>query len=217
MLGGAVGGVAGLPHPANVIASIAAASAIAVAEGRARRPAPLVGAILSGGGVVRGNFAADQFDLLRPRIGFRYWPQYKLVETLRNILAEARDHVVGRAVNGPLEVGLRATAHRGEHRPHLLGRALARRRDAAEQNQSRLDVRVGASVAGGIVVNLRHARAEFFGRLERRKEAVGQARRAFQRRVGTAADPDIHRAEVMLVRAAGRGSIVTLSKLKKRP
>src|SRR5271154_1133025 len=114
MLGGAFAGVAGLPHPAKVIANIAAAKAIAAAEGRGRRPAPLVRAILSGGGVVRGNLAADQFNLLRPRIGFRYRPQYKLVEALRNILAEARDHVVGRAVNGPLEVGLRATAHRGE-------------------------------------------------------------------------------------------------------
>src|SRR5271156_7256502 len=153
MLGGAATG-AGFAHPANVATTNANARAAEV--------------FASGSGVVRRNFAADQFDLLRPRIGFRDWPQYKLVETLRNILAEARDHVVGRAVNGPLEVGLRATAHRGEHRAHLLERALARRRDAAEQNQSRLDVRVGASVAVGIVVNLRRARAEFFGRLERR-------------------------------------------------
>src|ERR1700691_1112295 len=102
MLGGAFAVGAGLPHPAKVIESIAAANASAVAEGRARRPAPLVRAYLSGGGVVRGNFAADQFDLLRPRIGFRYWPQYKLVEPLRKVFAETRDHVVRRSLNPAL-------------------------------------------------------------------------------------------------------------------
>src|ERR1700730_1648901 len=69
----------------------------------------------SGSCVMRRNFAADQFDLLRPRIGFRDWPQYKLVETLRNIFAEARDDVVGRAVNRALEVSLGAAAHRRQH------------------------------------------------------------------------------------------------------
>src|SRR5579862_150531 len=67
----------------------------------------------SGRRVVRGNLAADQFDLLRPRIGFRNWPQYKLVETLRNVFAQACDYVIGRAINRALEVGLRTTAHRG--------------------------------------------------------------------------------------------------------
>src|SRR5260370_9679873 len=140
----------------------------------------------SGRGVMRSNFAADQFDLLRPRIGFRDWPQYKLVETLRNIFTEACDDVVGGAINRAFEISLGATAHRGEHRAHFLERALARRRDAAEQDQSRFAVPVGASVAGRIVTNLRHARAEFIGSLERREEPVGQSRRAFQRRVGAA-------------------------------
>src|ERR1700731_1929515 len=79
------------------------------------------------GSVVRGNFAADQFDLLRPRIGFRDWPQYKLVETLRNIFTEARDDVVGRAVNRALEVSLGAASHRRQHRAHFFECAFARR------------------------------------------------------------------------------------------
>src|SRR6202050_5097459 len=99
MLGGALTG-AGFAHPGTIAITSANAT-------RAR-----VSANVSGSSVVRGNFAADQFDLLRPRIGFRNWPQYKLVETLRNVFTEARDHVVGRAVNGAFEVGLRAAGHR---------------------------------------------------------------------------------------------------------
>src|SRR5271154_5354410 len=116
MLGGAATG-AGFAHPANVATTNANARAAEV--------------FASGSGVVRGNFAADQFDLLRPRIGFRDWPQYKLVEALRNILAEARDHVVGGAVDSAFEVSLGAAAHRRQHRAHLLECALTRRRDAA--------------------------------------------------------------------------------------
>src|SRR5579863_1537789 len=111
MLGGATTG-SDLAHPTKVATMNASATAAA--------------ADFSGGRVVRGNFAADQFDLLRPRIGFRDWPQYKLVETLRNILAQPRDDVVGRAVHGAFEVRLRAAAHRGQHRTHFLERALAR-------------------------------------------------------------------------------------------
>src|ERR1700689_1697812 len=109
MLGGAVTG-ADLAHPAKVASANASATAVAN---------------FSDSRVMRGNFAADQFDLLRPRIGFRDRPQYKLVEPLRNVLAEPRDHVVRRAVNRALEVGLRAAAHRGEHRAHFLERPLA--------------------------------------------------------------------------------------------
>src|SRR5271167_2092521 len=110
MLGGATTG-GDFAHPAKVASTNANAATVR--------------ANLSGACVMRGNFAADQFDLLRPRVGFRDWPQYKLVETLRNVFAEARDHVVGRAVRGALEVGLRAAAHRGQHRAHFLECALA--------------------------------------------------------------------------------------------
>src|SRR5271156_5873292 len=111
MRGGAATG-AGFAHPANVATTNANARAAEV--------------FASGSGVVRRNFAADQFDLLRPRIGVREWPQYKLVETLRNTPAQARDHVARRAVNGAFEVGFRAAAHRRQHRTHFLERALAR-------------------------------------------------------------------------------------------
>src|ERR1700675_4459537 len=103
--GGLIGG--DLAHPEKTATANASATTTAGC------------ANFSGRGVMRGNFAADQFDLLRPRIGFRDWPQYKLVETLRNILTEARDDVVGRAVNRALEVSLRAAAHRGQHRAHF--------------------------------------------------------------------------------------------------
>src|SRR5271154_5831509 len=120
MLGGALSG-GDFAHPARLATTAANASAAAnLANASGRR---LV--------VVRGNFAADQFDLLRPRIGFRDWPQYKLVEALRNILAEARDHVVGGAVESAFEVSRGAAAHRRQHRAHLLECALTRRRDAA--------------------------------------------------------------------------------------
>src|ERR1700722_443967 len=185
MLGGALTG-GDFAHPARLAMTATNANAVAILTKE------------SGRSVGRGNFAADQFDLLRPRIGLRDWPQYKLVETLRNVFTQARDHIVGRAVHGALEVGLGAAAHRGEHWAHFLESALARRRDAAEQDQSRFDMRVGAPVASRIVANLRHARAEFVGCLERREEAVGQARRAFQRRVGAATDPYIHRAEIVV-------------------
>src|ERR1700691_1844517 len=121
MLGGALTG-AGFAHPGTIARTNANAT-------RAR-----VSANFSGSSVVRGNFAADQFDLLRPRIGFRNWPQYKLVETLRNVFAEARDHAVARAVHGAFEIGFRASAHRREHRAHFSECALARRRDATEQD-----------------------------------------------------------------------------------
>src|SRR5208282_6727977 len=192
MRGGALAG-AEFPHPAREAMTTVAANAKAAA----------VRALSSGNSVVRGNFAAGQFDLLRPRIGFRDRPQYKLVQTLRNILAQSCDDVFGGAVNRSCQVGFRAASHCGQHRAHFLERALARRRNAAEQDQSRFDVRVGPSVAGRIVANLRHARAEFVGSLERREEAVGQARRALQRRVGAAADPDINRTEIV-VGARGR-------------
>src|SRR5271156_5066993 len=110
MRGGAATG-AGFAHPANVATTSANARAAEV--------------FASGSGVVRRNFAADQFDLLRPRIGFRDWPEYKLVEPLRNIFAEARDHVVGRAVNSALKIGSRAAAHRSQHRAHFFEGALA--------------------------------------------------------------------------------------------
>src|ERR1700719_2623941 len=108
MLGAGLSG-GGLAHPEKMATANASATTTAVANFSAR-----------GFVVVRGNFAADQFDLLRPRIGFRDWPQYKLVETLRNIFSEARDDVVGRAVNRALEVSVGAAAHGGQHRAHLL-------------------------------------------------------------------------------------------------
>src|SRR5271167_4445873 len=187
------GGKAGgdFAHPATVATTNANARAAAV---RANS---------SGGSVVRGNFAADEFDLLRPGIGFRDRPEYKLVETIRNIFAKSRDDVFGGAINGSFQVGFRAPARRSQHRAHFLERALARRRDATEQDQSRFDPRVGASVAGRVVADLRHARAEFVGSLERREEAVGQTRRALQRRVGAAADPDIHRTEIVVGASGG--------------
>src|SRR5271163_1795338 len=101
MLGGGLTG-AGLAHPARV----ATTKANAVAA-RAN---------FSDGRVVRGNFAADQFDLLRPRIGFGDWPQYKLVEAFRNVLVDARDDIVGRAADAAFEEGFGAAAHRGQHR-----------------------------------------------------------------------------------------------------
>src|ERR1700733_709356 len=107
MRGGATTG-AGFAHPANVTTTKANANARAAEV------------FASGSGVVRRDFAADQFDLLRPRIGFRNWPQYKLVETLRNVFTEARDHVVGRTVHRAFEVGLSAAAHRRQHRAHFL-------------------------------------------------------------------------------------------------
>src|SRR5258708_2728426 len=152
MLGGALTG-GGFAHPEKVATTNANATTAPVRANFSGR-------------VMGGNFAADQFDLLRPHIGFRDWPQYKLVETLRNIFAEPRDDVVGGTVHGAFEIGLRAATHRGQHRAHFLERTLARRRDAAEQDESRLDVRVGATVAGRVVANLRHARAEFVRRLE---------------------------------------------------
>src|SRR5271166_1707633 len=124
-------------HPARV------ATATAATNANASVAAPRANCSSGSFVVVRGNFAADQFDLLRPRIGFRDWPQYKLVETLRNIFAQSRDDVVGGAVNGSFEIGLGAAAHRGQHRAHFLERALARRRYAAQQDDSRFDVRVG--------------------------------------------------------------------------
>src|SRR5208337_1789846 len=107
MLRGGTGG-GDFAHPAKVATTNASARAAAVR------------ANVSGGSVVRGNFAADQFDLLRPRIGFRDRPEYKLVKTLRNILAKSRDNVFGGAVNGSFQVGFRAAAHRGQHRAHFL-------------------------------------------------------------------------------------------------
>src|SRR6266481_2558542 len=142
MLGGGLTG-GGFAHPEKVATTNANATT-----------AP-VRANFSGSGVVRGNFAADQFDLLRPHIGFRDWPQYKLVETLRNIFTEPRDDVVGGTVHGAFEISLRAATHRGQHRAHFLERALARQRNPAEQDESRLDVRFGATVAGRVVANLR--------------------------------------------------------------
>src|ERR1700758_609565 len=97
MLGGALSG-GDFAHPEKVATTDANANATTAA----------VRAKFSGRGVMLGNFAADQLDLLRPRIGFRDCPQYKLVETLRNIFPQARDDVVRRAVNGAFEVGLRA-------------------------------------------------------------------------------------------------------------
>ena len=82
MRGGAATG-GDFAHPARMAAMTAAANASVTAP-RANCSGSFV--------VVRGNFAADQFDLLRPRIGFRDWPQYKLVETLRNIFAQSRDY-----------------------------------------------------------------------------------------------------------------------------
>src|SRR5580692_5891356 len=114
MLGAGLSG-GDLAHPEKTATPNASATTAAVR------------ANFSGRGVMRGNFAADQFDLLRPRIGFRDWPQYKLVETLRNIFTQPRDHIVRRAVHRTLEVGLRAATHRSEHRAHFLERALARR------------------------------------------------------------------------------------------
>src|SRR5580704_6499911 len=106
-----------LTHPARVATRATNANVAATLTNDSRRRFV----------VVRGNFAADQFDLLRPRIGFRNWPQYKLVETLRNVFTQPRDHIVRRAVHRTLEVGLRAAAHSSEHRAHFLERALARR------------------------------------------------------------------------------------------
>src|ERR1700723_224399 len=105
MLGGALTG-GDFAHPARLTTIVTNANAVAILTND------------SGSSVVRGNFAADQFDLLRPCIRFRDWPQYKLVETLRNVFTQACDHIVGRAVNRALEVGLRAAAHRSEHRAH---------------------------------------------------------------------------------------------------
>src|SRR3984957_19310220 len=132
MLGGALTG-GDFAHPARLATSATNANAAAI----------LTNDSGSSFVVVRGNFAADQFDLLRPRIGFRNWPQYKLVEPLRNVFTQPCNHIVRRAVYRALEVSLRAAAHRSEHRAHFLERALARGRDAAEQDQSRFDVRVG--------------------------------------------------------------------------
>src|SRR5580692_6151403 len=114
MLGGRLTS-GGFAHPENAATINANATTVAVR------------ANFSGSSVVRGNFAADQFDLLRPRIGFRDWPQYKLVEALRNVFTQPRDHIVRRAVHRTLKVGLRAAAHRSEHWAHFLERALARR------------------------------------------------------------------------------------------
>src|SRR5580658_9260884 len=123
MLGGAATGV-DLAHPVKVATTNTSASAVAN---------------FSDSRVVRGNFAADQFALLRPRIGFGNRPQYKLVHTLSNIAAETPDHVVRRSVKRALEVGLCAAAHRLEQRAHFLQSPLAVRREAAEQDQSRFD------------------------------------------------------------------------------
>src|ERR1700719_3314280 len=130
MLGGAWTG-GDFAHPARLAMTATNANAVAILTKE------------SGRSVVRGNFAADQFDLLRPRIGLRNWPQYKLVETLRNVFTQARDYIVRRTINRALEVRLRAAAHSSEHRAHFFERAFARRRDATEQDQSRFDVCVG--------------------------------------------------------------------------
>src|ERR1700683_4149810 len=115
-----------------------------------------------------------------------------------DVLRYALDDILGGAVHGALEELLGAAPERLQHRLHFIERFLTRCGDAAQQDESRLDMRVGAPVLERVFANRGHALRVFVGGLERGEKSVAHFRGALQGRLGAAADPDVHGAEVVV-------------------